>query len=145
MKILKLSLGLIIFLNLNINSSDQKNPKLILTSKVNNFVESETEFSCNDYIHGYLTLPEKAIGQHTFETLWSMPNGQINQHFKKTLDIPAPGRQASYVWFRFNQERDGLQDDSSSHEENNVFNGEWNVEIKWDNQTVIQKKFKVKC
>jgi|GEM_PF-2179664 len=123
-------------------------PKIVLTSIVNG-LESEKTFSCHGYIHGYLTLPEKAVGLHVLEGVWRMPNGAVNQHTRIPVDFAHPGRQTAYVWFQFHDESGGILNAARSEGnlESNIkdYNGEWLLEVRWNEITLLKTNFNVKC
>ncbi|MCG3205839.1 MAG: hypothetical protein KCHDKBKB_02562 [Elusimicrobia bacterium] len=123
-------------------------PKLILTNKLNG-LESASEFSCSEIIHGYLTLPEKAVGAHTIEGIWVMPNGVVAEHSKNQVEFSAPGRQTAYVWLEFQDKSSGTLGDFRSRGDEpdpvNPQNGEWQVKVLWNGRPLVESKFKVKC
>ncbi len=123
-------------------------PKMVLTNKVNG-LEPVAEFSCSEKIHGYLTLPEKAIGSHTLEGVWIAPSGAEQEHSTNHLDFAPPGRQTAYVWLEFPDLSGGSLGDfrerDSGSQEKNQFAGLWQVKVYWDGQPLVESKFRVKC
>jgi hypothetical protein len=90
------------------------------------------------------------VGKHQLEGIWIKPDGQISEHSKIPVEFPAPGRQTAYVWFQFQDKSDGLlgsvrERDSGQPQANNPFNGQWRLQVRWDDRPLIQKDFKVKC
>jgi hypothetical protein len=121
---------------------------LVLTSKFNG-LEPQNLFTCDGTIHGYLVLPETAVGVHTLGAIWVMPNGAINKDVKIPIQYAPPGRRTAYVWFQFDDRSDGLlggvRGSPSRDIANNPFNGQWEVQVRWDDKLLTQQKFKVKC
>jgi hypothetical protein len=76
-----------------------------------------------------------------------MPNGAVNQHSKIPIDFSPPGRQTAYVWFQFREEPEGLLGGSreSDNPTDAPYNGDWTVEVRWDQTTLVKSHFKVKC
>src|SRR5689334_3580273 len=72
-------------------------PKLVLTS-VENGLTPESSFSCQNVIHGYLTMPNPMVGKNILEADWIAPNGVIKESARAVLEFVAPGRRTAYIW-----------------------------------------------
>lgn len=123
--------------------------KIVLTNKFNG-LESTPEFSCTDTVHGYLTLPEKAVGDHTLEGVWILPNNQIINHSKNIVEFGPAGGQTAYVGLAFQDKSQGSLGDfregrSDVADGANPYNGMWQLRVLWDGRPLIQTKFKMKC
>jgi hypothetical protein len=103
-------------------------------------------FSCSGTIHGYLVLPKTAVGKHTLEGVWTKPNGNIASHSSSELDFAPPGRSTAYVWFAF-PERSMLPGamDPTQDQERLSYNGQWRLDVRWDDQPLLQSTFTVRC
>ncbi len=123
-------------------------PRLVLTSVMDG-LQPEESFTCNGLIHGYITLPAPVTGEHRLEGIWKMPNGTVNQHSKISIEFPPPGRQTAYIWLHFEEESGGLMGElgpsSERQKANQIYGGEWQVEVRWDEKTLVTSPFKVKC
>ena len=119
-------------------------PQLVLTSKENGLTP-ETQFSCSDLIHGYLTLPHKAFGKHELEARWTNLNGVTLQFFKTELDCGPNGRQTAYVYLRFAEIHPlgslGIEKDEDKED----YSGRWTVDVLWDGKPLVKTHFDVRC
>ncbi|MFN0118064.1 MAG: hypothetical protein ACKVQC_07235 [Elusimicrobiota bacterium] len=126
----------------------KRQPKLVLTNKFDG-LEPVAEFSCSETIHGYITLPKRAVGKHTLEGKWINPNGIEEENFKNDIEFLPPGRQTAYVWLEFQDKSGGTLGDFRSRGDetdlNKPHNGEWQVKVLWNGQPLVESKFRVKC
>jgi hypothetical protein len=117
---------------------------LVLTSKENGLTP-ETQFTCTGIIHGYLTLPDKAFGQHQLEARWTNPNGVVLQDFKTKLDCGVNGRQTAYVYLRFEEIHPVGSLGVEKDEDKEDYPGRWSVEVLWDGKSLVNTHFDVRC
>lgn len=115
--------------------------KLVLSQKPF-ALESDPDFVCDGTVNGFLTLPQPVVGRHTIEGIWIRPDGTVQEHSQAPLEFSPPGRQTAKLWLSFSS---GGILSSTGDEDTSGFNGDWTVLVKWDNQELIQEKFKVKC
>jgi hypothetical protein len=116
---------------------------VVLTAQENGTIP-QTEFFCSGMIHGYIRLPKQEAGKHLLEGLWTLPNGKIIQHSRNAVDFPPPGRSTAYVWLKF-PERSTLSLNPSADQERLSYNGEWKLDVRWDEKPLLQSTFSVTC
>lgn len=121
--------------------------KLVLTAQENG-VEPQSLFTCQGRIHGYLTLPQKAIGPHRLEAKWFGPKKSLEHHTQVSVDFPPPGRQTAYVWLQFDEEGGLFRrpiDGTANWRDRERYHGAWQVEVFWDEAPLIKTPFQVRC
>jgi hypothetical protein len=114
---------------------------------VENGLENASFFTCQDTVHGYITLPEKSSGTHVLEGIWRGPSGDVREHARIPLEFPPDGRQTAYMWLRFGGSPGLLEDVGSgvTPSRSASFNGDWRVQALWDGRPLVESKFKVRC
>lgn len=117
---------------------------IVLTSQENG-LESQQEFTCHGFIHGYIRLAKREAGEHLLESRWISPSHKVEANSRTTVDF-RPARSTAYVWFLF-PERSNLfgAPDPKFDQQLMSYHGPWHLEVKWDNETIIQTDFKVRC
>ena len=116
---------------------------IVLTSKENGTL-SQTDFFCSGKIHGYIRLPSRQEGKHSLEGIWTLPTGKVLQHSNNTVDFPPPGRTTAYIWLQF-PARSTLSINPAADQERLSYNGEWKVDVRWDDKPIIHSTFSVTC
>jgi hypothetical protein len=123
-------------------------PVLLLTAQENG-TEPQNTFPCSGLIYGYVTLPQKARGQHILEGIWTGPKGTIVQHSRDEVRFPDLGSRAADVWLRFTDEGGHLWNPlsvSAPADENGLaYDGAWKVEVRWDERTIARSDFTIQC
>ena len=122
-------------------------PVLLLTAK-DNGTESQSTFACSGPIHGYITLPEKAVGKHILEGIWTGPHGKVIQHSRNEVIFPASGRRTAEIWLQFTQEhlfRNPFSVQDPGDADRALYDGTWNVVLRWDDRLIAQSAFQIRC
>ncbi len=123
-------------------------PALLLTSQENG-IDPEDSFSCSGIIHGYLTLPQAAIGEHVLEAIWIGPKGQVIQHSRDEINFVPPGRRTATVWLKFSSEPGGIWNPFTIQKPSDLdhvaYDGAWKIEVRWDERLFAQSAFQVHC
>lgn len=129
---------------LNATPSPDAPASLVLTT-LENGIDSQSDFVCYGKIHGYIRLPKRESGKHVIESRWIAPDGKVAADSRNTVDFQ-PARSTAYVWLGFPESNALLGTPDADDEENRLnFKGVWRVEVRWDEQPLLQKTFNVRC
>lgn len=127
-----------------LNANKSPAVKLVLTS-IENGLMPEDSFSCADTIHGYITLPEPAIGKNQLEADWIAPNGTLQESSHAILEFSPPGRRTAYIWARFSGAGEGFLSSTEDESAPTSFSGTWNVIVRWNDKILVEKSFNLGC
>jgi hypothetical protein len=119
-------------------------PSIVLTH-VENGLEGQAEFVCSGKIHGYLRLPERAVGSHLLEGIWKGPGGRVFQHSRIPVNFDPPGRSTAYLWLAFPAGSSFGRADPALDQERLSYNGAWHLDVRWDQKPLLRSTFTVYC
>lgn len=103
-------------------------------------------FSCySDKVYAYLRLPQKTKGKHVLDGYWYKPDGKLQEHAEIPLEFKSAGEDLAHLWLKFHVERPSPSDLLFPNLELQAFEGDWKVEVLWDQKNVATSTFTVRC
>jgi len=141
-------IGVVLLSLIGLSHAEIPQPRVLLLTAQDNGMEPQDTFTCSGTIHGYLTFPQKVIGKHMLESIWTGPKGVIVQHARNEVNYPSPGRQTTDVWLRFTPEGllwNPLSVQDAGDADRAVYDGSWKIQVLWDGRTLTQSHFQVHC
>jgi len=108
--------------------------------------QTVSEFQSPEFIYARLIFSDRMYGKNTLEGRWVTPGRHPQEFTRVPLDFGVQGGAEAYLWLRFHDSSSGgglLPLTQPDEQINQDFNGEWKLQIFWNEKFLMCSTFSV--
>lgn len=142
-----LALGLVaVFAVAPARAASTKTSYSLTLKKSSDTAKASALFYCqHDRVYANVDLSRGVKGNNVLEGFWYRPDGKLQEHTKLPLELGSKAGKRFFMWLKFHVEKKGLEDMIVPDFKDEAFDGDWKVEVFWNNQKVAASTFTVRC